>query len=88
MPPCAKFIARSILCVASLILPRSSLSPSQCTNTIMTQGRPRIEYNWIKGVETLEEYEPGGIILSSRWNLANRHLCHHSFARESTAHIT
>jgi hypothetical protein len=25
----------------------------------MTQGR-HIEYNWIRGVEALEEYEPGG----------------------------
>jgi hypothetical protein len=44
----------------------------------MTQAR-RIEYNWIRGVETLEEYEPGGYhpimvgdMLNGRYYIADK----------------
>ncbi|KAI9036249.1 kinase-like domain-containing protein [Aspergillus affinis] len=57
--------------------PQNIKTRSLRLNSTMTQN-PRIEYNWIKGVETLEEYRPGGYhpimigdLLHNRYRIAD-----------------
>lgn len=106
MPHCARLVDRSIPFFATLL--RSSRSRSRpylytstpnlgsfaCLGSTTAENRTRIEYNWINGVETLEEYEPGGYhpvmvgdVLHDRYHIADK-LGHGGYSTVWLGHDT
>lgn len=87
MAGCLQIFANSmpLSILPVLRLPSIPIFPSLCRRGILarksstTANNPHIEYNWIRGVEKLEKYRPGGYhpinigdVLNGRYHIADK----------------